>query len=128
MEQYKFNCKGNEFILKIDDKHPRFHDEGVLEMITLLINGFEIYKDSFGREKTLKFLLSDFDNEFVDMSHDKYNKRYCFHTIFNNGSIVLRKNDYDIFINWLIESLTHKNIKRIIKINRIKDKILEKNI
>jgi len=124
MEQYKFNCKGNEFILKIDDKHPRFHDEGVLEMVTLLINGFEIYKDSFGREKTLKFLLSDFDNEFIDMSHEKINKRYYFSLI--TGSVILSKNNHDIFTNWLIECLTDKNIKRINKINRIKNKLLHK--
>lgn len=124
-EKYKFNGDGHEFILEIHDKHPRFNGEGVLEMVTLYVNGREMYRDTFGREKSLNFLISDFDNEFVDMSHEKANRRYSFRTL--QGYIILHEEQYNMFINWLIESLTPKNIKRIHKINRIKDKLLITN-
>ena len=121
IEEHKINIKEHEFTIKIYDKNTRFNDEGILEMITLHVDNKEMYRDTFGREKTLNFLLSDFDNEFVDISHEKINKRYYFSLI--TGSVILSKNNHDIFTNWLIECLTDKNIKRINKINRIKNKI-----
>lgn len=126
VENYEFNYNNHIFLLKIYDRIPRFQDEGIMEMITLHINGYEIYCDSFGREKSLIFLTSELDNEFIDITNDVTKKIITFRD-YNNGKYIMIKNDdYDIFINWLIESLTSITEKRISKINNIKNKLSQK--
>lgn len=121
-EEYKINIKNHEFIIKIYDKNTRFNNEGILEMITLHVDNIEMYKDTFGKEKSLNFLLSNFDNELSYISHEKIDRIFCFYL--STGCILLTDNDYNIFINWITECLTNKNIKRLHKINRIKNRLL----
>ena len=45
-------------------------------MITLEVNGRELYRDTYGREKALDFLISEIDNEFVDITHESSIKKY----------------------------------------------------
>ena len=127
LEIYKFDYQGHEILLTIHERKPRFNDEGILEMITLHADGREMYRDTYGREKALDFLTSDLDNEFLDITHDAPIKSYKFHSYIHPKHIVIRGDDYDMFINWLKESLTPINKKRIIKINRLKDKLLERS-
>jgi len=126
---YKYNSDIYKFCIKIYDELDRYDGEGILQFIQFEVDGLLLYETNFGREYALKYLCSDNNptkNLFKDgidtFLNDIDNKNITCYVKNYYDTIYIKDNDYDIFIEWLIESLTPLEKRRIKKINKINER------
>ncbi|MFW6243080.1 MAG: hypothetical protein ACOC2W_02880 [bacterium] len=112
MENYKwYSENGNLFELHISEQSDRFNGEGIHQEVKLSYKDgyliWDIYETSYGRIHAL--------NYFKEL--EIYNLEY-----YNLDDEVDVQN-FNSFKNWLIESLTPIEIKRVEKIEKIKSNL-----
>jgi len=128
---YKWNINDFEFSLFISEVKNRFNDEGIIQIIHLNVNGFRLREGTWGTGDFLKGINSEKEYFYYNTLLDKLDINEC---VFTNDNMYFKINDfsdheyisgkeYEEFNKWLITCLLPKYEGRIIKINKLKERI-----
>ena len=118
MEDYTWTHKEYVFRLTISDERTRWEGTGILQYVTLSINGFTVFNNNWGRENNLEryLIINDDDTQHI------YKNKNSINVLNRNDNnkleyIALCGEDAENFNDWMIFSLSKKpqQIKRKIE-------------
>lgn len=120
MEEYTWVHGLNVFRLTIGEHHPRWEGNGILQFVTLSIDGYTVFYNNWGRESNLE-RFKEIDD---DATQNIYRNELGISVLHKNWEgrieyLVLSGDDEISFTDWLTFSLSPLPYKRKKKIDKI---------
>ena len=134
MEKYSWKRNGFTFLLEKSESKPLWGDEGVSQLVRLIVTDSEysnvIIATGFGADYVLDIINQDKINDndkistanIINYFYFGKNKFYFIVDTFQEEFIIFDGDDCEDFYDWLIQSLSIMEGRKM-KINKIKQKI-----
>ena len=124
---YNWKIDDFNFTLFISEEKNRFKDEGIIQIIHFNINDYRIREGMWGRNEFLQDIESEkisyISTEFIDKECIFTEDSFKFKTDDFSEYEIISGENYKEFSKWLLTCLSPKYEGRIIKINKLRERI-----